>query len=74
MSVWEDGKKLLEEGEVEFLRQTEEKKYFKVKDYNVDVGRWNELTCGCYFGVTHGVKGRLCKHKVAVILWLCEKS
>lgn len=74
MSVWKAGRKLFEEGEVKPYWKGKSGLHFKVCGYIVDVGKWNKLTCGCYFGVTHGVNGSLCKHKVAVILWLVENE
>ena len=56
----------------------------EAREYQVDVGRkWNAVNCDCHFGVTHGRKsktlfdkdtGGICKHMVAVILYISENT
>jgi len=73
MGVWSKGLKLFMEGEVDYDRKNKGVIYFNVKDYNVKVRKWNELECGCRFGVTVGArKNRLCSHCVAVVLKLVQ--
>jgi len=89
LNVFEDGREIAEKGEVRFDFASREKLHFKVRsqsdesvEYDVDVGRkWNEINCGCHFGVTHGRKsktlldqdtGGLCKHMTAVVHYISE--
>lgn len=91
LNVFGDGQSIFRKGEVRFDFVSREKVHFKVrsqsddlKEYNVDIGKkWNEINCGCEFGVTHGRKsktlldqdtGGMCKHMIAVIHYISENQ
>lgn len=91
LNVFQDGKEIFEDTEVRFDFASQEHIHFIVRsqsdegrEYKVDVGKkWNEINCGCHFGVTHGRgpktimggdTGGLCKHMVAVIHYISENA
>ena len=68
---------ILEQGDIEYLPQYSAENHYvfeveassRDEPYNIEIGRWNEMTCDCQYSLNHGHKGQLCSHRIAVMMF-----